>query len=105
MLSMVMSQAARGLLRALLDRGGAERHRILLTEICSDDWHSLTLEGERHRIQLRFSGPAAKLIVTPFINGIEDVDSSFPARSSPTSRLRERPSAYLTARSRSSWKR
>lgn len=80
MLNIAMSRAAAGLLRALLHRGGDQRHRILLTEIRSADWHSLTLEGERHRIQLRVSGPAAELIVAPFITGIEDAEFAIPGQ-------------------------
>jgi hypothetical protein len=80
MLNIVMSRAAAGLLRALLHRGGEQRHRILLTEIRSVDWHSLTLEGERHAIHLRISGPDAELIVTPFLHGIEDAEFAIPGQ-------------------------
>jgi hypothetical protein len=80
MLNIVMSRAAAGLLRALLQRGGEERHRILLTEIRSVDWQSLTLAGERHRIGLRIAGPAAELIVAPFLNGIEDAEFVIPGQ-------------------------
>ena len=80
MLNFVMSRAAAGLLRALLQRGGGQRHRFLLTEIRSADWRSLTLEGERHSIRLRIGGPAAELVVAPFIDGIEDAEFSIPGQ-------------------------
>ena len=80
MLNMAMSRAAAGLLRALLARAAGERHRILLTEIRSEDWHSLTLAGERHVLRLRIAGPAAELIVAPFIHGIEDAEFVIPGQ-------------------------
>ena len=51
-----MSTAASGLLRALIGRARVDRDRILLIEIVSVDWQSLTFTGERHRIELRISG-------------------------------------------------
>ena len=80
MLNIVMSRAAGGLLRALLKRGGDQRHRILLTDIRLVDWHSLTLAGERHVIGLRIAGPAAELIVAPFLAGIEDAEFVIPGQ-------------------------
>ena len=91
MLNIVMSRAAAGLLRALLQRGGDQRHRILLTEIRSVDWHSLTLEGERHAIQLRVTGPDAELIVAPFLNGIEDAEFAIPGQILADIALARRP--------------
>ena len=80
MLNFVMSRAAAGLLRALLKRGGDQGHRILLTEIRSVDWHSLTLAGERHSLGLRIAGPAAELIAASFLNGIEDAEFAIPGQ-------------------------
>jgi hypothetical protein len=80
MLNIVMSRAAAGLLRALLKRGGEQRHRMLLTEIRSVDWHSLTLTGERHTIALRICGPSAELVAAPFLNGIEDAEFVIPGQ-------------------------
>ena len=91
MLNIVMSRAAAGLLRALLQRGGEQRHRILLTEIRSFDWNSLTLEGERHMIQLRVTGPDAELIVAPFLNGIEDAEFAIPGQILADIALARRP--------------
>jgi len=47
-LNMAMSSAACGPLRALLRRSGDQADRILLSEIQSVDWQSLTFAGERH---------------------------------------------------------
>jgi hypothetical protein len=80
MLNIAMSRAAAGLLRALLERGGEDRHRILLSEIHSVDWHSLTLVGERHATQLRVNGPDAPLTATRFIDGIEDAEFAIPGQ-------------------------
>ena len=78
MLKLLMSPAASGLLRALLHRAGDERDRILLSEIHSVDWHSLTLAGERHLITLRIPGPDAERMVHKFIDGIEDAEFAIP---------------------------
>jgi hypothetical protein len=74
MLNIAMSRAAAGLLRALLERGGTERHRFLLSEIRSVDWQSLTLAGERHAIQLRIAGPDAEHVAEKFLDGIEEAE-------------------------------
>lgn len=95
MLNFVMSRAAAGLLRALLQRGGEQRHRILLTEIRSIDWNSLTLEGERHRIQLRVTGPDAALIVATLINGIEDAEFAIPGQILADIAIAKRPKRSL----------
>ena len=78
MLNFVMSRAAAALLRALLDRAGDQRDRILLSEIHSVDWQSLTLAGERHSIRLRIVGPDAERIVGGFVDGIEEAEFSIP---------------------------
>ena len=57
MMKLAMSPAAAGLLRALLERAGVDRNRILLSEFRSTDWQSLTFAGERHDIDLRIPGP------------------------------------------------
>lgn len=80
MLNIVMSRAASGLLRALLERAGTQRDRILLSEIQSIDWQSLTFAGERHLIRLRVPGPGAELLVCNFIHGIEEAEFSIPGQ-------------------------
>ena len=78
MLKMTMSRAASGLLRALLERIGDRADRILLSEIQSEDWRSLTFDGETHLLRLRVPGPDADAIVGHLTNGIEDAEFSIP---------------------------
>jgi hypothetical protein len=69
-----MSAAASGLLRALIARAGVPRDRILLTDVHSTDWQSLTLIGERHRLELRVVGPDAEAVINRICSGIEDAE-------------------------------
>ena len=69
-----MSSAASALLRALLTRAGASQNRILLSEIHSVDWQSLTLTGERHTIILRVQGDEADTIALSLLSGIEEAE-------------------------------
>ena len=78
MLNIAMSPAASGLLRALLDRAGDQRNRLLLSDIHSVDWNSLTLSGERHLVTLRIPGPNAQRMVDLFVLGIEDAEFAIP---------------------------
>ena len=73
-----MSAAASGLLRALIGRARVDRNRILLTEIVSVDWQSLTFNGERHRIELRISGPNSGEIADRMTDRLEDAEFSIP---------------------------
>ena len=54
------------------------RSQILLSEIQSVDWRSLTFDGERHLLRLRVRGPDAERMVGRFTNGIEDAEFSIP---------------------------
>ena len=78
MFNILISPAGCGLLRALLDRAGNQRDRILLSEIQSVDWQSLTLAGERHVITLRIPGPEAQRLADIFVDGIEDAQFAIP---------------------------
>ena len=80
MMKFAMSAAASGLLRALLQRAQVTRDRILLTDWCSTDWQSLTLIGERHRVQLRIPGPGAREIANQLTDGIEDAEFRIPGQ-------------------------
>jgi hypothetical protein len=80
MLTMAMTRAASGLLRALLDRIGARSDRILLSDIHTVDWQSLTFIGERHVMTLRVPGPGAAAIVGDFTCGIEEAEFSIPGQ-------------------------
>lgn len=73
-----MSTAASGLLRALVGRARVDRDRILLTEIVSVDWQSLTFTGERHRIELRISGPNSGEIAERMTSRLDDAEFSIP---------------------------
>ena len=78
MIRIAMSPAASALLRALIARAGVSRDRILLSEIHSIDWQSLTFTGERHQIELRVPGPNARSIVERMCGGLEDAEFSIP---------------------------
>ena len=73
-----MSSAASALLRALIARSGAPRNRILLTEVKSIDWQSLTFTGERHQIRFRIPGPDSMATVERICAGLEDAEFSIP---------------------------
>ena len=73
-----MSAAAAGLLRSLLKRSGSPSDRILLTEVKSTDWHSLTFAGERHRFELRVSGHDSAAIVERICTGLSDAEFVLP---------------------------
>ena len=78
MIKMVTSQAASALLRALIARSGAPRDRILLIDVQSVDWRSLTFTGERHSIELRISPPHSHAIVQRMCSGLENAEFSIP---------------------------
>ena len=69
-----MSAAAAGLLRALLARAQVGRDRILLTEIHSTDWQSLTLMGERHEMHFTVAGHDAAAVAARMTDGIEEAE-------------------------------
>jgi hypothetical protein len=78
MLKIAMSSAASNLLRALIARAGVPRDRILLTNIQSTDWQSLTLTGERHELELRVSPPHSEAVASRMCSGLEDAEFSIP---------------------------
>jgi hypothetical protein len=73
-----MSPAASALIRCLIGRAGVPRNRILLSDIYSVDWRSLTFNGERHELELRIPGPDSRFIVTRMCDGLEDAEFSIP---------------------------
>jgi hypothetical protein len=73
-----ISQAASALLRALIARSGAPRNRILLIDVQSVDWRSLTFTGERHSIELRVSAPHSDVVAERMCAGLEDAEFSIP---------------------------
>jgi hypothetical protein len=80
MMKLAMSQAAMGLLRALIGRAGVRRDRILLTEWRSIDWQSLTFVGERHSISLRIAGPHSDSIAQRLTSDLEEADFVIPGQ-------------------------
>jgi hypothetical protein len=77
---LAMSTAAAGLLRALIARAGVPRDRILLTNVRSTDWQSLTFVGERHEFELRVTGLHSSEIAKRISNGIEDAEFTIPGQ-------------------------
>lgn len=80
MIRVLMSSAAAALLRAILARAGVPRERVLLTDISSVDWQSLTMVGERHQLALRIPGPLAADIAERLCDGLEDAEFALPGQ-------------------------
>ena len=78
MLRIAMSAGAANLLRALIARARVPRDRILLTDVRSTDWQSLTLTGERHLFDLRIADPHSDTVATRMCAGLEDAEFSIP---------------------------
>lgn len=78
MTRMVMSQAAGNVVRALIGRAGSERNRILLTDVQSVDWQSLTFTGERHQIAFKIIGRDSSQVADRMCAGLEDAEFSIP---------------------------
>ena len=78
MLKIAMSPTASALLRAFLERAGVPRDRILLTNIRSTDWQSLTFVGERHEI--RIPGAASGSIAERLCAGLDDAEFDIPGQ-------------------------
>lgn len=75
-----MSSAASALMRSLIVRAGVPRNRILLTELHSTDWQSLTFVGERHKIHLRVPPPDPALVVERMCYGLQDAEFVIPGQ-------------------------
>jgi hypothetical protein len=74
----LMSSAAAALMRALLARGGIPREKILLTDIRSVDWQSLTIVGERHEIAIRIPGPFAAALAASLCDDLAEAEFAIP---------------------------
>ena len=74
MIRVLMSSAGAALLRAILARAGIPRERILLTDIRSVDWQSLTMVGERHELGLRIPGPNAGEVTAKLCGGLAEAE-------------------------------
>lgn len=75
-----MSSAAAALLRAILARAAIPRERILLTDIRSVDWQSLTMVGERHELALRIAGPGAAAVAAMLCDGLDEAEFVIPGQ-------------------------
>jgi len=73
-----LSQAAAALIRALSARAGVDRDRVVLTDVHSADWQSLTFTGERHQIGLRITGRDSGQAVARMCEGLDDAEFSIP---------------------------
>ena len=51
---------------------------MLLTEIRSVDWQSLTIVGERHEIALRIPGPFADAVAAALCDGLPEAEFAIP---------------------------
>lgn len=80
MVRVLMSSAAAALLRAILARAGVPRERVLLTEIRSVEWQSLTIVGERHEMILRIPGPCADVLAAALCDGLEEAEFAIPGQ-------------------------
>ncbi len=78
MIRILMSSAAAALLRAILARAGVTRERILLTDIRSVDWQSLTMVGERHELGIRIPGPTAAEVAARLCDGLSEAEFTIP---------------------------
>src|SRR5438445_13898763 len=78
MLKIAMSAAAGNLLRALIARARVSRDRILLIDVRSVEWQSLTFIGERHHFDLRIAPPNSRDVVERLCAGLEDAESRSP---------------------------
>jgi hypothetical protein len=73
-----MSAAASGLLRALVARAAVSHDRILLIELESTEWQSLTFVGERHEICLRVLGRESRRVAQRLTQGLADAEFAIP---------------------------
>ncbi len=80
MMKIAMSRPASGLLSALLGRVSEARDRVLLSEIRSVDWRSLTFVGERHCIELRIIGNRSSEVAERLTAGLEDAEFAIPGQ-------------------------
>ena len=86
-----MSRAAAALLRSLLSRAADDRDRILLSEVRSVDWQSLTFTGERHRMHLHVRGPDAEQVCSRLTDGLDEAEFAIPGLIVADIRAEHRP--------------
>lgn len=69
-----LTSAAAALFRALAGRAGLAPERALITDVSSVDWHSLTLDGERHHFALRLAGEDADKAALALCAGLDEAE-------------------------------
>ena len=89
-----ISPAASALLRCLAGRARVARDRILLIDVRSVDWRSLTFTGERHQLDLRITGPDSRIIVERMCDRLEDAEFSNPRRDRRRYRAGRKPRPF-----------
>jgi hypothetical protein len=90
MIKIATSAAASALLRGIFARAAVPKNRILLTEVRSIDWQSLTFIGERHEIELRIPGPGSNAIAERMCAGLSDAEFDVPGHTVADIAVRER---------------
>lgn len=80
MLKLAMSPAASALLRSLIARACVPRNRILLSNVRSVDWQSLTFIGERHEFDLRIIPPESQAISDRICRGLLCAEFDLPGQ-------------------------
>src|SRR6266550_3885101 len=90
MIKIAMSAAASALLRGILARADVPKNRILLTEVRSVDWQSLTFIGERHEIELRIPGPGSNAVADRMCAGLSDAEFDLPGQTVADIAVRKR---------------
>ena len=75
---LAIAPAAAALFRVLAARAGLAPDRTLLTGVETVEWQSLTLNGERHRIGLRLTGPGSEAAAIAMCDGLEDAELPMP---------------------------
>lgn len=76
MMRMAMSPPASALFRALAARAELGRDRVVLCDVTSSDWQSLTFTGERHHLELKVVGRDSAAVVERMCAGLEDAEFS-----------------------------
>ena len=76
MMRVAISPAAAALYRALVERSRTPRDQVLMSNIRSVDWQSLTLSGERHEIRIRLVGGNAAAAGARLCDGLAEAEFS-----------------------------
>ena len=76
MMRVAISPAAAALYRALVERSRTPRDQVLMSNIRSVDWQSLTLSGERHEIHIRLDGGHAAAAGARLCDGLAEAEFS-----------------------------